>query len=74
MTVISGTFNLAMGEKFDSSGGRALATGSFAFMPPGMKHFAWTSGETVIQVHGNWTMADQFTLIQQTIPETRNES
>jgi quercetin dioxygenase-like cupin family protein len=52
VTVISGTFNLGMGEKFDTSSGRTLTAGSFAFMPPGMKHFAWTSGETVIQVHG----------------------
>ena len=52
VTVISGTFNLGMGEKFDKSAGRALASGSFAFMPPGMKHYAWASGETVVQVHG----------------------
>ncbi|HKO44934.1 MAG TPA: cupin domain-containing protein [Pyrinomonadaceae bacterium] len=52
VTVISGTFNLGMGEKFDKSAGRALAGGSFAFMPPGMKHYAWASGETVVQVHG----------------------
>ena len=52
LTVISGTFNLGMGEKFDKSGGRALGAGGFAFMPPGMKHFAWTTGETVIQLHG----------------------
>ena len=53
VTVISGTFNLGMGEKFDKSKGRALPEGSFAFMPPGMRHFAWTTGETVIQLHGN---------------------
>jgi quercetin dioxygenase-like cupin family protein len=52
VTVISGTFNLGMGEKFDKSAGRALSAGSFAFMPPGMRHFAWAKGETVIQVHG----------------------
>ena len=52
VTVISGTFNLGMGEKFDKSAGRALAAGSFAFMPPGMRHYAWTTGETVLQVHG----------------------
>ena len=52
VTVISGTFNLGMGEKFETSGGRALPAGSFAFMPPGMKHFAWAKGETVVQVHG----------------------
>jgi quercetin dioxygenase-like cupin family protein len=53
VTVISGTFNLGMGEKFDKSGGRALSAGAFAFMPPGMRHFAWTTGETVIQLHGS---------------------
>lgn len=52
VTVISGTLNLGMGEKFDTSSGRALKAGSFAFMPRGMKHFAWTNGETLIQVHG----------------------
>jgi quercetin dioxygenase-like cupin family protein len=52
VTVISGTFNIGMGEKFDKSGGRALPAGAFAFMPPGMRHFAWTTGETVLQLHG----------------------
>lgn len=52
VTVLSGTFNIGMGEKFDKSGGRALSAGAFAFMPPGMRHFAWTTGETVIQLHG----------------------
>jgi quercetin dioxygenase-like cupin family protein len=52
VTVISGTFNVGMGEKLDTSAGRALPAGAFAFMPPGMRHFAWTKGETVIQLHG----------------------
>ena len=52
ITVISGTFNIGMGEKLDTSAGRALPAGAFAFMPPGMRHFAWTKGETVIQLHG----------------------
>jgi hypothetical protein len=43
VTVISGTFNLGMGHKFEASSGRALTAGSFAFMPPGMRHFAWPS-------------------------------
>ena len=52
VTVISGTFNLGMGERFDESALRALSAGSFAFMPPGMRHFAMARGETVVQVHG----------------------
>jgi anti-sigma factor ChrR (cupin superfamily) len=52
VTVISGTFNLGMGDKFDQAATRELVTGSFAFMPAGMKHFGWMKGETVVQVHG----------------------
>lgn len=56
ITVISGTFNLGMGDQFDKAKGNALPAGGFAFMPPKMNHFAWTSGETVIQIHalGPW--------------------
>ena len=50
VTVISGTLNIGMGEKFDPSAGQAMAAGSYFFMPAGMKHFAWTTGETVIQL------------------------
>ena len=52
VTVISGSFYLGMGEKFDQSAAQLLTAGSFAFMPANMKHFAWTKGETVVQVHG----------------------
>lgn len=53
VTVVSGQFHLGMGEKFDASaGGHTLPAGAFAFMPAGMRHFAWTKGETVVQVHG----------------------
>jgi quercetin dioxygenase-like cupin family protein len=50
VTVISGTFNLGAGEKFDKSAAKALPAGSYWSMEPGMRHFAWTSGETVLQV------------------------
>jgi hypothetical protein len=53
LTVISGTFNVGMGPKWDESKPTVLSTGAFASMPARMKHFAWTSGETVLQVHGN---------------------
>jgi quercetin dioxygenase-like cupin family protein len=52
LTVISGTFNMGMGEKFDQSAGQAMPAGTFFSMPAGMKHFAWTTGETVIQLSG----------------------
>lgn len=52
VTVISGTFFLGAGPKFDETAGKELSAGSFAVMPAGMQHFAWVKGETVIQVHG----------------------
>jgi quercetin dioxygenase-like cupin family protein len=52
VTVLQGTFVLAMGEKVSSQGEEALGAGSFAYMPVGMRHFARTQGETVIQLHG----------------------
>jgi quercetin dioxygenase-like cupin family protein len=52
VTVLEGTFFVGMGDKFDQSAGRELKAGSFASMPKGMRHFAWTKGETIIQVHG----------------------
>ena len=53
ITVISGTFNLGMGEKFDTTkGGKALEAGAFAYLAPNTKHYAWSKGETVIQLHG----------------------
>jgi anti-sigma factor ChrR (cupin superfamily) len=52
VTVISGTFNIAMGDKFDDSKGPQLKAGSFAKAPKGMAHFAWFPEETVIQIHG----------------------
>ncbi len=52
ITVISGTFNLGMGETFDTKKATALTVGGFAVMPKGHRHFAFSKGETVIQLHG----------------------
>lgn len=58
LTVLQGTFVLGMGEKFDDKAGKDLTAGSFAMMPAGMRHFAYTKGETIVQVHamGPWTL------------------
>ena len=58
VTVLSGEFNVAMGDAFDASKAKALGAGSFAAMPKKSPHFAFTKGETVIQVnaHGPWTL------------------
>ena len=52
VTVISGTFNIGMGDKFDQSATRVMPAGTFGFWPAEMKHFAWAKGETVLQLHG----------------------
>jgi len=56
VTVLSGTFNMGMGEKLDPSKTMALTVGGFAIMQPGTPHFAWTSEETIVQIHsvGPW--------------------
>ena len=51
ITIISGTLHLGMGNKFDESAAHEMIAGSFAAMPVGMKHFVWTSGETIVQIH-----------------------
>jgi hypothetical protein len=52
VTVISGSFNMGMGEKFDAGSAEALPTGSFAVMPAKTNHFAFTKEETIVQIHG----------------------
>jgi len=52
VTVISGTFNIVMGEKLDKANARKMPTGSFGYWGAGMKHFVWAEGETIVQVHG----------------------
>ncbi len=53
VTVISGTFHIGMGNTFDPAKGTAMPAGTFGTWAPGMKHFVWATGETVIQLHGN---------------------
>jgi hypothetical protein len=60
VTVISGTFHLGMGDKFDEAAGQEMVAGSFAVMPAGMKHFAWARGEVVVQVHGTGPFAIKY--------------
>ena len=52
VTVLQGTFVLGMGEQAASAGEKSLTAGSFAFMPAGMRHFARTQGDTIVQLHG----------------------
>ncbi len=53
VTVISGTFNLGMGDKFDATKLEAMPVGTYGTWPAGMKHFVSVKGETVVQFHGD---------------------
>jgi hypothetical protein len=52
VTVISGTFNIGMGDKFDVSKTKPMPAGTYGYWETGMKHFVWIKGETVVQFHG----------------------
>ena len=52
ITVISGEFNIGHGEKLDRDAGTLLTAGGFVELPAGHPHFAWTSAETIVQIHG----------------------
>lgn len=52
VTVISGAFNIGMGDKFDQEKTQAMPAGSYGYWKEGMQHFVWTKGETVVQFHG----------------------
>jgi quercetin dioxygenase-like cupin family protein len=52
VTVLSGTFNMGVGDKLDRGKSMALTAGSVAIMQPKTTHYAWTAGETIVQVHG----------------------
>ncbi len=52
VTVISGSFHLAMGEAAKDSTAKAFTAGSFFALEPGMKHYGFADAETVIQING----------------------
>jgi len=47
-TVVSGTWRIGYGDKFDESKLKVLPSGSFYTEPPGRNHFAETADEPVI--------------------------
>ncbi len=52
VTVISGRFNIGMGDKLDKKKGIELKAGGFGAAPAKMNHYAWASTESIVQVHG----------------------
>ena len=52
VTVIQGTFKLAMGDNPQKADARILPAGTYGVWPPGMVHAVWVEGETIVQFHG----------------------
>lgn len=52
VTIIQGTFKLAMGDSPKLADAEVLPTGTYGVWPPGMIHAVWTEGETIVQFHG----------------------
>jgi len=51
-TVLSGTYHLGVGAKFDKSKTVALSAGDFAWLSPAAPHYGWCTGETVLEITG----------------------
>ena len=52
VTVISGKFAIASGEKLDRESLKPLSSASFVHLPAGMPHYAWAEAESVVQING----------------------
>ena len=53
LTVISGTFLYATGDKFDAKALKPMKPGAFGSVPAGTNHYAMAKGPTVVQIHGD---------------------
>jgi hypothetical protein len=52
VTVITGTFLVAIGKTFDASKLKALPAGAYVSIPPNLAHYAMAKGLTVVDVSG----------------------
>jgi Cupin domain. len=52
LTIISGTFYLAEGDKLDTKNAHAMSTGGFHHLPAKTHHFAYSKGPAVVQING----------------------
>src|SRR5262249_49337118 len=52
VTMLSGTFHIAMGDKFNLKKGEVAKAGGFFIADRDMPDFGWTTSPTVIQIQG----------------------
>jgi hypothetical protein len=51
LTVLSGSFNVGMGDRLDRHATQTLASGGYVSLPAKMHHFAWAATPTVVQIN-----------------------
>ncbi len=60
-TVISGTWYIGFGDRFDPTQLKAFPASSLCVVPARVNHFHWTkSGESVVQVNGTGSTATEY--------------
>lgn len=52
VTVVSGTFYLGAGDRFDPNGGKPLGPGGFAMLPARMNHYGYSKEPTTAVLYG----------------------
>src|SRR5262245_55190427 len=52
ITVLSGTWVMGLGARFDLSVAQEFPAGSFLVVPKNVPHFGFCKGETIVQGHG----------------------
>ncbi len=52
VTVLSGTFNMGVGDKLDRQKSMSLSPGSMMILQPKTNHFAWNKEEVIVQLSG----------------------
>jgi hypothetical protein len=52
LTIVSGTFFLAEGDKLDINHAHAMKVGAYHHLPAKTHHYAFTKGTTVVQING----------------------
>jgi hypothetical protein len=50
VTVISGNFNIGMGDKLDEAKAEKLTAGGFVDLPANMNHFVFADTESIVQI------------------------
>jgi quercetin dioxygenase-like cupin family protein len=51
LTVLSGALHVGMGDTLDRQASQTLEPGGFVSLPANMRHFAWTTTSTVVQIN-----------------------